>query len=158
VPASLILRVPLFFQVAASENSCSSIQRREQYAFSMRGWGSRVPNLGHVGPNGPLSSQSPLYFPNLADGGPAAGQCQTLFSFVNPNNSPIPALLVWNADKGSPLSLDFGTGAHSQFTFSIAPHGTIVFASKIGSPVTVTGWAVARSTLAVQGTVAFRLI
>jgi len=29
-------------------------------------------------------------------------------------------------------SLDFGTGAHSQFTFSIAPHGTIVFASKIG--------------------------
>jgi len=81
----------------------------------MRGWGNRVPNLGHVGPNGPLSSQSPLYFPNLADGGPAAGQCQTLFSFVNPNNSPISALLVWNADKGSPLSLDFGTGAHSQF-------------------------------------------
>jgi hypothetical protein len=99
-----------------------------------------------------------LYFPHIADGGPAAGQWQTRFSFVNSNNSPVSASLYLSSDNGAPLNLSFGTGLNSRFDFSIAPYGTIVFASTIASPLTVTGWAVVLSTLPLQGTVAFRLI
>ena len=106
----------------------------------------------------PQTAQSVLYFPHLADGGPASYQWQTRFTFVNPNGSSASVQLWLYADGGGPLKLDLGSGATNSVTVTIAPNGTSVLQSKMASSTTVTGWALAYATLPVQANVAFRAI
>src|SRR5271157_5325334 len=104
----------------------------------------------------PQSAQTDLYFPHLADGGPASGQWQTRFTFINPNASAATVTMWLYADSGGALALNFGSGPTSQAQFAIPSNGTIVLQSLASSPALVTGWAYAGATLPVQATVALR--
>ena len=106
----------------------------------------------------PQAAQTDLYFPHLADGGPAGAQWQTRFTFINPNSGSAAVALFLYADSGSPLPLNLGAGAASQFTFNVPGNGTVVLQSQGTSLVTTTGWAIARASLPVHGNVAFRLL
>lgn len=104
----------------------------------------------------PLNAQSFMYFPHLADGGPAASQWQTRFTFMNPNSSAA-TVEVWTyADSGIPLALNFGSGLVTTTTFTIAANGTYVLQSNMASSTLQTGWAQVAATLPVQANVAFR--
>jgi hypothetical protein len=97
-----------------------------------------------------------LYFPHFADGGSRAQQWQTTFIFVNPSSSSAAAGELWlYGNDGNPLSIDFGSGLNSTFTFTVPPQGSLTFRSRIANPQTVTGWAIAVSTLPLQATVLF---
>lgn len=106
----------------------------------------------------PQAAQTDLYFPHLADGGPANGQWQTRFTFINPNNFTASVTLTLFADSGSPLALNFGNGFVTQTTFTIPANGTVVLASQGSGSVTATGWAYGSTTLPILANVAFRFL
>jgi len=107
----------------------------------------------------PAGAHVNLYFPHLADGGPAYGQWQTSLELVNPSLTLTAHVqLSLYGDEGLPLNLDFGSGAHSLHTFTISPGGTITLRSTIASDKVVTGQAIATSDIPIQGTVLFRNI
>src|SRR5262249_9519657 len=91
-----------------------------------------------------------LWFPHLADGGTAAQQWQTWFTFVNPEQLSVDVTLNLIGNDGSPLTLDLGQGLASSLSFSVPPFGRRTFRSLMASPVTLTGWAFARATLPIQ--------
>ena len=97
------------------------------------------------------------YFPQLADGGPSSQQWITSLTFVNahPASSAMGTVYLYNND-GSPLGLDFGDGIVSSFSFTIPPQGTHTFQTRSVSPFIVTGWAIAYSSLPLQGVVQYR--
>ncbi len=106
----------------------------------------------------PTGAHVNLYFPHLADGGPTWAQWQTSLEFVNPNTTLTANVeLRLYGDNGIPLSLDFGSGAHTLHTFTVPPGGRITLRSTIG-PALVTGQAIATSDIPLQGTVLFRSI
>jgi|SRR5579871_431169 len=107
----------------------------------------------------PAGAQVNLYFPQLADGGTPSLRWQTSFIFSNPNpGSTAYANVTLHDDNGNPLSLDFGAGLTTTFSFSIPPQGTRTFRSTMSSSSTVTGWAYAGATLPLQATVLYREI
>jgi hypothetical protein len=106
----------------------------------------------------PQGAQTDLYFPHLADGGPASAQWQTRFTFINPNSTTVGVVLYLYSNGGAPLTLNLGTGPASQINFTIPANGTVVLQSQIASSSTTTGWAIAGASLPVQANVAFRLI
>src|SRR5213593_1576092 len=61
------------------------------------------------------TAQAHLCFPQFADGGPV----QTTFTFANSYSSVVPVTLYLIANDGGPLTMDFGSGAASQFSFSV---------------------------------------
>jgi len=107
----------------------------------------------------PESAHVNLYFPHLADGGPAEQQWQTSFVFTNshPQSAVSVVLRLYN-NSGGPLYLDLGAGYRSILEFSIPPSGTKVLRSLMASPTMVTGWAIAYASLPLQATVLFRAI
>ncbi|MBZ5579430.1 MAG: M48 family metalloprotease [Acidobacteriia bacterium] len=105
----------------------------------------------------PQNAQTDLYFPHLADGGPASGQWQTRFTFINPNGYPATVKLSLYSNTGGPLNLDLGGGSTNQVTTTIPPNGTVVLRSQIGATAT-EGWAYGAASLPVEANVAFRLL
>jgi hypothetical protein len=105
----------------------------------------------------PEGSHVYLYFPQFADGGKEGGW-QTTFTFIHAGSSSNPAQVVLEFfdDNGRPLALDFGGGPVSSVSFSVPARGIRRVKSRMASTETVTGWARARASLPVQGTVAFR--
>src|SRR5690348_15536914 len=81
----------------------------------------------------PQTAQTDLYFPHLADGGPAGAQWQTRFTFINPNSATVGVVLYLYGDGGAPLTLNLGTGPASQITLTIPANGTVVLQSQIAS-------------------------
>jgi hypothetical protein len=98
-----------------------------------------------------------LYFPHLADGGPAGQRWQTRFTFTNPNTYLVGVTVDVYADNGAPLPLSFGGAPTANYTFLIPAGGTRIYRSTMSSPTIVTGWAVARATGPVMATVAFKV-
>jgi Peptidase family M48 len=112
--------------------------------------------FGQLDPDG---AHVDLYFPHLADGGPAADQWQTSFVFVNPHPSlPAIVFLFTYGNDGQPLSLDLGSGGTSLQILAIPASGSRTVRSTIASPTTVTGYAYAGANLPLQATVLFRRI
>ena len=107
----------------------------------------------------PEGAHVDLYFPHLADGGPAADQWQTSFVFVNPHPSlPAHVVLYTYGNDGQPLNLDMGGGGSRLQAITISPGGSRTLRSSISFPVVVTGYAEAFTDLPVQATVLFRRI
>jgi Zn-dependent protease with chaperone function len=104
----------------------------------------------------PQSAHVNLYFPHLADGGPASQKWQTTFTFVNTGLTDASVELALFKDDGSALQLDFGNGATSDLRFDVKAGGTRILRSLSGSNSIVTGWAAAMSDVPVMGTVAYR--
>ena len=103
----------------------------------------------------PVGAQVNLYFPQLADGGPASQQWQTGFIFSNPSTTTASVRIYLYANDGSPLSLDFGSGQTSTISLTVPPTGTRTIRSLGKGSTIVTGWAFAASNTAVQATVLF---
>ncbi len=110
-----------------------------------------MPSYGQLIPD---TAQVHLCFPQFADGGPV----QTTFTFANSYGSAVPVTLYLMRDDGSPLTMDFGGGAGTQFSFSVPPRGTIILQSRAVSPTMISGWAEALSNLPIQGVVSYRFI
>ena len=107
----------------------------------------------------PEGAHVDLYFPHLADGGPASDQWQTSFVFVNPHPLlPANVTLFMYGDDGQPLALDLGGGGRSVQAVTVPPSGSVTLRSSISFPKTVTGYAVAFADLPLQATVLFRRI
>jgi hypothetical protein len=107
----------------------------------------------------PVGAQTDLYFPHLADGGPSAGKWQTAITFLNPNTLAAASVTIYlYGNDGSPLAIDFGNGAKSNFLISVPSLGTVTIRSAATAGTTSVGWAEALSTLPLQGTVQFRQI
>ncbi len=132
----------------------------------MRGFAARlvlclnaliVPAFGQLEPE---SAHVLLYFPQLADGGPATGQqWQTILTFSNPNTQASATVTVYFYNNfGTAMPIDFGAGPRGEFSFTLPPAGVRVFKSRIASPLVTTGWAVAASSYPVMGMVTFRMI
>jgi hypothetical protein len=104
----------------------------------------------------PDGAQVISYFPHLADGGPSSQAWITSLTFVNPHGTlPSAGTVYLHADDGSPLTLDFGSGPVSSVPFIIPPQGTITLKSRGASSSILTGWAIAFSTLPIEGVVQF---
>ena len=100
-----------------------------------------------------------LYFPRLVDGGPPEQQWQTTFTFGNSDSgSTATVILVLLDPEGQLLTLDLGSGPNSVFVFTVPPLGSTILRSQIASKDQAVGWAVAASTLPLQGNVEFRTI
>ena len=106
----------------------------------------------------PSSAHTDLYFPQLADGGDAAQQWQTTFTFVNPCLSEARVRLFLFDNDGKPLAMDLGNGLAADHTFTVPAGGSRVLRSKIASSAIQVGWAIARSSVPLQATVAFRVL
>ena len=105
----------------------------------------------------PTGAHVNLYFPHLADGGPASQLWQTSFKFVNPSSTMTANVsLKLFQDDGFPLNLDLGAGPLPVHTFAVPPGGSVTLKSTAASANTVTGRAVANSDIPMQGTVLFR--
>jgi hypothetical protein len=104
----------------------------------------------------PQSAHVNIFFPHLADGGPASQKWQTTFTFVNTGLTGASVELNLFANDGSPLQLDFGDGPASRFEFEIKAGGTRILRSRSASDNIVVGWAAAVSNVPVMGTVAYR--
>jgi hypothetical protein len=105
----------------------------------------------------PEGAQVISYFPHFADGGPTSQKWTTALTFVNPHGTATAnAFLLLFGNDGSPLSMDFGGGAASRFTFIVPPQGTFTFTSVAASSTIVTGWAFVSSSLPLEGVVQFR--
>lgn len=105
----------------------------------------------------PEGAQVLSYFPQFVDGGPAGQQWITSLTLVNPDRLySVAGIVNFNRDDGSPLALDFGSGAVSSFTFTIPPQGIVSFKTTGASATTVIGWARVASSLPVQGVIQFR--
>jgi len=102
----------------------------------------------------PDTAQAHLCFPQFANGGPV----QTTFTFSNSYRSSVSVTLYLMRDDGGPLTMDFGNGATSQFSFSVPPGGTTILQSRALSPTMISGWAEAFSTVPIQGVVSYRFI
>ena len=104
----------------------------------------------------PQGAQVISYIPQLVDGGGSAQQWVTSLTFVNPNQSFSAAGTVYiYGDDGNPLSLNFGTGPLSSFSFSVPAQGTATFKSAGTSAKMVGGWAIVRSTLPIEAVAQF---
>jgi hypothetical protein len=109
----------------------------------------------------PESAHTSLYFPHFVDGRHPADptqQWQTTFTFVNMGLSPATVNLSLYNNSGGPLSLDFGSGASSFYSFTVPPEGIRILKSRVASSGMNEGWAFAGCSIPVQATVAFRMI
>lgn len=105
----------------------------------------------------PQTAHVNLYFPHIADGGPTAAQWQTSFGFTNTSNTRADVQLLLFESSGAPFLVDLGSGAKSDHRFTIPAYGSVSFRSQLTNPTTKLGWAVAWSTVPIQGTSSFRL-
>jgi hypothetical protein len=106
----------------------------------------------------PQSAHVNLFFPQLADGGPPQSQWQTTFLFSNPGLSVAHVDVLFYGNDGQPLALDFGNGPVTELDLEIPSRGSRLIRSRVASPTTVVGWALALSDIPVQGTLEFRTI
>jgi len=107
----------------------------------------------------PTGAHVNLYFPHLADGGPAFQRWQTSLEFINPSATLTAHVrLSLYGDDGIPLNLNFGSGPLSTHDFTVPPNGRTTLRSTMDSSLLVTGQAMARSDIPLQGTVLFRSI
>jgi hypothetical protein len=112
-----------------------------------------VPALAQLQPQ---SAHVNLYFPQLADGGTPDNQWQTTLMFMNPNvTTPASIVVQFYNNDGSPLSINFGSGASAQLSLTVPPGGLTIVSSLAGTQ-TVVGWAIAYATVPVQGLVSYR--
>jgi len=104
----------------------------------------------------PSAAGSRLYFPQLADGGPAAQKWATTLLLVNTSTMTAGTVNVsFYDDNGQPLALDFGGGAQATLEVNLPAGGTRTVTSSGGSDTMKVGWAVATSSLPVTGTVLY---
>jgi hypothetical protein len=112
-----------------------------------------VPALAQLQPQ---SAHVNLYFPQLADGGTPDNQWQTTLMFMNPSTTTIAVIVVeFYNNNGSPLSINFGSGASERLSLTVPPGGLRIISSLAGTQ-TVVGWAIAYATVPVQGLVSYR--
>lgn len=104
-----------------------------------------------------LTANTNLYFPQLADGGPKEGQWQTTFTFTNTSASTASLSLYFFDNYGSPLALDFGSGAKTRQNLTLPSAASTSLRSRMASTTTMVGWAIAYSSVPVQATSSFRL-
>src|SRR2546428_10786287 len=105
------------------------------------------------------SAQADLYFAQFANGGPASGEWQTVFTFSNPNASAASCTLYLLGDGGQPLLINFGSGLVSQISFSENPYLTKTFQSVRTSSTITTGWGITVCSIStVQGVVTYRFL
>ena len=104
----------------------------------------------------PTAAGSRLYFPQLADGGPAAQKWATTLLLVNTSTTTGGSATVsFYDDNGQPLTLDFGGGAQATLDVDLPAGGTRSLTSSGASDSTRIGWAVATSGLPITGTVLY---
>ena len=104
----------------------------------------------------PSSASTRLYFPQVADGGTPSQKWATTLVFVNPSNTAASVSVIFYADNGQPLPLDFGQGSKATFTASLNPGGAASYTSSASSSAMVIGWALATSNVPVLGTVLYQ--
>ena len=106
----------------------------------------------------PQDSQVISYFPHLVDGGPSGTRWTTNLTFVNPHQTATSgAKAFFYDDNGSPLALDFGSGAATSLSFTVPPQGSVTLKSAAASATTVAGWAVVASGLPLEGVIQYTL-
>jgi hypothetical protein len=101
----------------------------------------------------PSTASSDLYFAHFTDG---AGWSTSLF-LSNPN--PLLAAtvnVVFYDDTGTPVAVDFGSGASPTLQVTIPAGGTKVVTSTGSAAVASTGWAHATANIPVMGTLMYR--
>src|SRR5262249_42134387 len=78
-------------------------------------------------------------------------------TFTNPHASySANTTLYFYDNNGQPLSLDVGSGPVSQVQFTLGPQATATLVSSGASSTTVTGWALAVSTMPLQSVALFK--
>jgi hypothetical protein len=115
----------------------------------------------------PASASIALGFAQVADGGPPNQRWRTTLTFTNPDTTgghwgylhfPVNVTVSFYRDDGSPLALDFGSGASSTLSLSV-PIGGSISKTSLGTYSDmsfVTGWALAQSEGPVTGTVLYQ--
>jgi hypothetical protein len=119
--------------------------------FSAQG-GNPVTGLT-VAVTGPLVTQIPYYFSQLAVG----GGFQTTLTLINYSPQEVTCVTDFYSDIGSPLSLQFSQGLVSTRTDTLQAGQSIHDQTTGSSPTAVGGWAQATCTGPVQATVLYRL-
>ena len=116
-------------------------------AAAVPGWAQFQPEGANVN----------LYFPHLASGGPPGNQWQTVLVFTNPSTTTAAHIdIQFFADDGSPLNLDFGSGATSSISNITVPPGGLTVLTGNPGPQTTGGSAFAEADVAVVGQIIFR--
>ena len=124
-------------------------------ALSIIGTGTATAQTSLV----PQNAQSVLYFAHLTEGGPDANNFwQATFAFVNTNQVPANLSLSFYNDQGTPMMLDFGSGAVSSISAVVPAMGSRIFRSQLTNkgPQPVWGWAAGQSDVPMMGQLNYR--
>jgi hypothetical protein len=104
----------------------------------------------------PSTASSQLYFPQLADGGPAGSKWATTIIVVNQSSTNTATVAVkFYGDDGKALALDFGSGASATLNLTIPAGGTKLMTSTGAGSTTNVGWGLATSNVPVTGTILY---
>jgi hypothetical protein len=98
------------------------------------------------------------YFPQIADGGSSAQEWITTMTFFNPTTTAQVITINLYGDNGAPLALDFGDGPTSVLVAALAPAGSVTYKSTGANTSTVTGWAIANSSMLINGVVMYEYL
>jgi hypothetical protein len=107
----------------------------------------------------PQNAQSVMYFPHLTEGGPDANNSwQATFTFVNTNQVAANLSVSFYNDDGTPMMLDFGSGAVPSISAVVPAMGSRIFRSQLThkGPAAVWGWAAGQSDVPVMGQLSYR--
>jgi hypothetical protein len=107
----------------------------------------------------PESAQAVMYFPHLTEGGPDANNSwQATFTFVNTNQIAANLSVSFYNDDGTPMMLDFGSGAVATLSAVVPANGSRMFRSQLThkGPAPVWGWAAGHSDVPVMGQLTYR--
>ncbi len=107
----------------------------------------------------PQNAQSVMYFPHLTEGGPDANNSwQATFTFVNTNQVAANVNMSFYNDDGTPMMLDFGSGAAAGISAVVPARGSRIFRSQLThkGPAPVWGWAAGQSDVPVMGQLSYR--
>jgi hypothetical protein len=102
---------------------------------------------------GPLITQIPYYFSQIAVG----GGFQTTLTFINYSPQQITSVTNFYSDIGSPLSVPFSEGAVSTRTDTLQAGQSIHDQTTSNSGAVTPGWAQATCTGSVQASLLYRL-
>src|SRR5450631_4372611 len=124
-------------------------------ALSVIGAGTVVAQTSLV----PENAQSVMYFAHLTEGGPDANNSwQATFTFVNTNQVAANVNMSFYNDDGTPMMLDFGSGAAAGISAVVPARGSRIFRSQLThkGPAPVWGWAAGQSDVPVMGQLSYR--
>ncbi|MBI3939916.1 MAG: hypothetical protein HY315_03705 [Acidobacteria bacterium] len=104
-----------------------------------------------------ITSETTLYFAQIAEGKVPSGTNKTVLIVVNPNDKPVNASLdFFTSPSGDPFPVDIGIGTFTSFDVTVLPKAEVVITSAGTRATAAPGWARVKSRDRIGGLALFQ--